>query len=438
MTLLLWPKYPTALLFGMETHTREEIELRLRAIFEAGVDGIITIDHRGIIDSANPAACRLFGYKKEEMFGKNISFLMPTPHQGVHDDYIGNYLRTGKKKIIGIGREVEGRRKDGSLFPFRLSVSELRIGERVIFTGFIHDISELKKAEQEVRQLNTDLEAKVSERTEQLADAVNRLLATNKKLEREIRERHAAEQALHQKQEELLQALEREKELGALKSRFVSMASHEFRTPLATIQSSAALVRRYAEAVNPERQAFHLEKIRTTVNNLTSILNDFLSLNKLEEGRVENQPEYFDLQGFCSETIEEIRGLAKPGQDIIFQLLGENGTVFLDPRLLKNVLYNLLSNAIKYSEKDIFCEGGITDGQLVIRVKDQGVGIPEADKQHLFERFFRASNVINIQGVGLGMNIVKRYLSIMGGSVGFESEEGKGSIFTLNFRVDKS
>ncbi len=422
----------------METHSREEIELRLRAIFEAGVDGIITIDHRGIIDSANPAACRLFGYKKEEMFGKNISFLMPSPHKEAHGDYIENYLRTGKRKIIGIGREVEGRRKDGSFFPFRLSVSELRIGERVIFTGFIHDISELKKAEQEVRQLNTDLEAKVSERTEQLADAVNRLLATNKKLEREIRERQAAEQALQQKQEELLQALEREKELGALKTRFVSMASHEFRTPLATIQSSAALVRRYAEAANPERQAFHLEKIRTTVNNLTSILNDFLSLNKLEEGRVENQPEYFDFQNFCSETIEEIRGLAKPGQDIVFRLLGENSTVFLDPRLLKNVLYNLLSNAIKYSDKDIFCEGGITDGQFVIRVKDQGIGIPDADKQHLFERFFRASNVVNIQGVGLGMNIVKRYLGIMGGSVSFESEEGKGSIFTLNFRIDKS
>lgn len=419
----------------METHSREELELRLRAIFEAGVDGIVTIDQRGVIDSANPAACRLFGYKREEMLGKNVNFLMPLPHREAHDDYIGNYLRTGQKKIIGIGREVEGRRKDGSLFPFRLSVSELRIGERIIFTGFIHDISELKKAEQEVRQLNTDLEAKVSERTEQLADAVNRLLATNKKLEREVRERQTAEQALHQKQVELVRALEREKELGALKSRFVSMASHEFRTPLATIQSSAALVRRYAEAANPERQAFHLEKIRTTVNNLTSILNDFLSLNKLEEGRVENQPEHFDFQSFCRETIEEIRGLAKPGQEIVFQLSGKNDTVFLDPRLLKNVLYNLLSNAIKYSEKDIRCEGGITDGQLIIRVKDQGIGIPEADKQHLFERFFRASNVINIQGVGLGMNIVQRYLGIMGGQVTFESEEGKGSIFTLNFKT---
>lgn len=421
----------------METQSRKELELRFHAVFETAVDGIIIIDRHGIIDSVNPATSRLFGYADEELVGKNVNFLMPSPYREAHDSYIGNYLSTGHQKIIGIGREVQGQRKDGTLFPFWLSVSEFRIGEHIIFTGFVHDISALKQAEHKVLQLNASLEAKVSERTEQLADAVNRLLAANKKLEREIRERQTAEQALQQKQEELLQALEREKELNALKSRFVSMASHEFRTPLATIQSSAALVRRYAETANQERQAFHLEKIRTTVNNLTSILNDFLSLNKLEEGRVENQPQHFDFQNFCRETIEEIRGLAKPGQDIVFQPLGENASIFLDPRLLKNVLYNLLSNAIKYSEKDILCEGGVTGGQLVVRVKDQGLGIPEADKQHLFERFFRASNVVNIQGVGLGMNIVRRYLDIMGGDIAFESEEGKGSTFTLNFKVDE-
>jgi PAS domain S-box-containing protein len=416
-----------------QTLSREELELRLRAVFETAVDGIITIDPQGIIDSVNPAASRLFGYSEEEMMGKSLNSLMPSPHREHHDGYIQNYLTTGHKKIIGIGREVQGRRKDGTLFPFWLSVSELRIGERMIFTGFVHDISDLKKAEAEVLQLNADLEAKVNERTEQLADAVNRLLASNKKLEREIRERQAAEQALQEKQSELVQALEREKELGELKSRFVSMASHEFRTPLATIQSSSALVRRYAEAANAERLAFHLEKIRLTVNNLTSILDDFLSLNKLEEGRVENNPETFDFQEFCQETIEEIRGLAKPGQQILHRLIGENKPVRLDRRLLKNVLYNLLSNAIKYSQKDIVCESQTDQNGLVVRVIDRGIGIPEADKPHLFDRFFRASNATNIQGVGLGMNIVRRYLDIMGGDISFESEEGKGTTFALTF-----
>ncbi len=428
----------------MDLPSQEELELRLHAVFDMAVDGIITIDPRGIIDSVNAAACRLFGYSKEEMVGKSVNNLMPSPHREQHDGYIQNYLTTGKKKIIGIGREVQGRCKDGSLFPFWLSVNEVRIGERIIFTGFVHDISDLKKAQAEVLELNAELEAKVNERTEQLAEAVNRMLYTNKKLEREIRERQAAEQALQENQEELVQALEREKELGELKSRFVSIASHEFRTPLATVQSSAALVRRYAEMSNTERVTYHLEKIRTAVNNLTNILDDFLSLTKLEEGRVENKPEWFDLQEFCQETIEEIRGLAKPGQQILHRSTGEHKPIFLDRRLLKNVLYNLLSNAIKYSEKDIFCESEMNEDTLVIRVVDQGIGIPEAEKHHLFERFFRASNATNIQGVGLGMNIVKRYLDIMGGDISFESpaqpshadgEEGKGTAFTLIFRV---
>jgi hypothetical protein len=414
--------------------SREELELRLEAMFENAVDGILTINDRGIIDTVNGAGCRLFGYERQELINNNISMLMPPPYKEAHDEYINHYLDTGEKKIIGIGREVLGRRKDGSLFPFWLSVSELKVAGKTIFTGFVHDITQLKNAEQEVRQLNTELEAKVNHRTEQLADVVNRLLSSNKKLEREVYERQAAEQALHQKQEELVEALEREKELGELKSRFVSMASHEFRTPLATIQSSAALVRRYSEASNPDRVGFHLEKIRNTVYHLTSILNDFLSLTKLEEGVVGNRPEWFDFQAFCLDTIEEIRGLTKTGQDIHYRESSPIGLVFLDPRLLRNILYNLLSNAIKYSEKDIILEGELKNKHLSIHVIDQGIGIPEQEIHHLFDRFFRASNVTNIQGVGLGMNIVRRYLDIMGGEISFKSEETKGTTFTIMFQ----
>jgi two-component system, LuxR family, sensor kinase FixL len=417
----------------MEILPREELELRLYAIFENAVDGIITIDQFGHIETVNQAACHLFQYDITELVGQKINMLMPDHHSHAHDGYMHQYLNTGIRKIIGIGREVNGRRKDGSEFPFWLSVNEFRYGNRIIFTGFIHDISKIKNAENEVRRLNAHLEAKVSERTEQLADVVNKLLTANKALEHEVVERQAAQNALQQKQVELLQALDREKELSELKSRFVSMASHEFRTPLATILSSSALVRRYAESANIERQLFHLEKIRNTVNNLTSILNDFLSLTKLEEGRVQNNPEWFDFNQFCQETIEEIKGLAKQGQEIIHQANGDSPSVHLDRRLLKNILYNLLSNAIKYSDKDIFCTATVKRGQLTLQVMDQGLGIPQADQQHLFDRFFRASNVTNIQGVGLGMNIVHRYLEIMGGEISFESEEGKGTTFKLTF-----
>jgi PAS domain S-box-containing protein len=419
----------------MESISREELELRFEAVYGTAVDGIIIINQTGTIESVNPAACRLFGFEKHEMVGALVTKLMPSPHKEAHNGYINNYLGTGNKKIIGKGREVQGLKKDGTTFPFWLSVSEFRIHDQVVFTGFIHDISELKNAESEVKQLNAALEAKVSERTEQLADVVNRLLSSNKKLEREVHERQAAQHALHQKQEELLQALEREKELSELKSRFVSMASHEFRTPLATIQSSAALVRRYTESNNIDRQLFHLEKIRSTVNNLTSILNDFLSLTKLEEGRILNNPEWFDIEKFFIETIEEIRGLAKAGQQLRLDFTGENRIIYLDPRLLKNVLYNLLSNAIKYSEKDILCKIMVSPSKLTLQVIDHGLGIPPSDQIHLFDRFFRASNVTNIQGVGLGMNIVKRYMEILQGEISFESTEGKGTTFTLLFSL---
>jgi signal transduction histidine kinase len=184
-----------------------------------------------------------------------------------------------------------------------------------------------------------------------------------------------------------------------------------------------------------DRQLFHLEKIRSTVNNLTSILNDFLSLTKLEEGRVLNNPEWFDIEKFFIETIEEIRGLAKAGQQLRLDFSGENRIIYLDPRLLKNVLYNLLSNAIKYSEKDILCKIMVSPSKLTLQVVDHGLGIPPADQIHLFDRFFRASNVTNIQGVGLGMNIVKRYMEILQGDISFESTEGKGTTFTLLFSL---
>jgi PAS domain S-box-containing protein len=414
----------------MEVMSREELELRLDAVYGSAVDGIILMNQHGIIESLNHSACILFEYTSSELVGSPVKKLMPNPHQANHDAYISRYLETGEKHIIGVGREVEGLKKSGATFPFWLSVSEFRIGDRIIFTGFVHDISELKHAENEIRQLNTILEAKVNERTEQLADVVNRLLASNKKMESEAFERKAAEATLQLKQKELEQALQKEKDLSELKSRFVSMASHEFRTPLATIQSSAALVKRYAENQNVDKQRYHLEKIRNTVNNLTSILNDFLSLTKLEEGRIEQKPENIHLLHFCTEVTEEIKGLAKSGQAIRLDC-PQDLHVTADPRLLQNVLYNLLSNAIKYSEKDIHFSVRTEGGYTLLEVSDQGCGIPAAEQPYLFDRFFRASNVTHIQGVGLGMNIVSRYLEIMEGTIRFQSREGKGTTFTI-------
>lgn len=419
----------------MESRKTDELYLRYRAMVESAVDGIINIDQHGIIESVNPASCRLFGYSEDEMVGQSVNMLMPSPQREEHDGYIKNYLNTGVKRIIGIGREVKGVRKNGTTFPFWLSVVEIIFEGAVSFSGFVHDITDLKNAESEVRRLNADLEKKVNERTEQLAEVVNQLLSSNKLLKNEIRERQAAEEALNQNRDELLRALDRERELSELKSRFVALASHEFRTPLSTILSSASLVKRYAEMGNTEKQDFHLEKIKMGVNHLTGILNDFLNLSKLEEGLVVSHPESFNLTDFTAEIADEMNGLTKPGQRILWTDRTDGRQVSLDRRILKNVLYNLVSNALKYSERDVQCRTGFNSGWLEIEVRDHGIGIPESDQKHMFDRFFRAKNALHIQGTGLGLNIVRRYLDLLGGDITFVSREGEGTTFTVRLPI---
>ena len=417
--------------------TRSEEARRLSAIFQDSRDGIITINRGGVVESINPAAAQLFGYTPEEVINQNIKMLMPEPYRSAHDGYIDNYNHTGKKKIIGIGREVKGKRKDDTIFPLFLSVSEVQLDDRKIFTGFIHDLTLYEKKEKEIKELNQKLERKVIDRTNELSQTVDKLLTTNKKLEFEINERKKVEAALRQSEIEILHALANEKELGELKSRFVSMASHEFRTPLSTILSSASLIGKYQESGQQEKRDKHIERIKSAVGNLTGILNDFLSLSKLEEGKIKNNPEVFELNTFCQEVIEEIEGLLKKGQKVHYQESEKNQNMYLDKRLLKNVLFNLLSNAIKYSSenKTIYCGCTIDGKQMEVSVRDEGMGIPKEDQPYLFSRFFRASNASNIQGTGLGLNIVKNYVALMGGTIEYESIENVGSTFTIQLPI---
>ncbi|MCU0347752.1 MAG: PAS domain-containing sensor histidine kinase [Saprospiraceae bacterium] len=424
----------------------EEMVAYLEAILSTAIDAIFTINERGIVESMNPAAEKLFGYTADEVLGKNISMLMPMPHRHDHDRYIGRYIETNQPRIIGIGREVPGLRKDGTEIPLRLAVSETQVGGRRIFTGIIHDLTAMKQAQAEISKLNEDLEQqnerlemKVAMRTEELSEAVNRLLSVNQQLIQEAEERRAAEEALRKSEEELIKALVKEKQLNELKSRFVSMASHEFRTPLSTVLSSADLAEAYTGgAEHQEKRSKHLQRIKNAVGTLTGILNDFLSLSKLEEEKVHAQAVAFKLSDFCEEVADEIHGLLKPGQTLIQVHEHCDEEVFLDKKILKNIIYNLVSNASKYSDagKPIHCRIKVLDGSLYLDVEDQGIGIPEEDQPHLFERFFRAHNVENIQGTGLGLNIVRRYLSLMGGHISFKSTPGKGTVFSINIPLN--
>ncbi|WP_055443436.1 PAS domain S-box protein [Lacinutrix himadriensis] len=244
-----------------------------------------------------------------------------------------------------------------------------------------------------------------------------------------------------QKQVELdiLNTLTKERELSELKSRFISMASHEFRTPLSAILSSAILIEKQNEPGKEDKRIGYVTKIRSNVKNLVVILNDFLSLSKLQEGKVTAHPESFNLIDFSKSLIEEMEDIKKEGQIINFQCEHSTINVFLDIKLLKHILYNLVSNAIKYSEEQQEITIKIaTKNQLVyIEIKDQGIGIPSEDQDHMFQRFYRANNASNIQGTGLGLNIVKQYTELMNGTINFKSEINKGSTFSITFPLNE-
>jgi signal transduction histidine kinase len=238
---------------------------------------------------------------------------------------------------------------------------------------------------------------------------------------------------LKQRELELEQSLAKEKELGELKSRFVSMASHEFRTPLSTILSSVSLIGRYTETAQQENRDKHIHKIKSSVTHLTGILNDFLSMNKLEEGKTKPIFEDFDICELIKEITEELKTIVKKGQTLQTICAFEQKMVRSDIKIVKNIMINLISNAIKYSPEDaeILCHLNRNDQEISFSVTDKGIGIPEDEQKHLFDRFFRASNVTNIEGTGLGLNIVKGYVEILGGNISFESTRYVGSKFTI-------
>ncbi|WP_437921914.1 PAS domain S-box protein [Sphingobacterium sp. LRF_L2] len=387
----------------------------LEAIIDNAIDGIIMIDSRGRVESINPAASTLFGYQPEEVIGNNISMLMPEPDRSNHDGYIENYQHTGVKKIIGIGREVRGRKKDGTTFPFRLAVSEVHYKEKNIFTGFIHDLTKEKAAEDELRKHAIELEEKVRERTKDLIMLVSEL------------EKAKSDVSL---------SLEKEKELNQMKSRFVSMASHEFRTPLSSVQLSASLIEKYIERPDFQNVIKHTHRIRGAVQLLNNILNDFLSLEKLEAGKVLLNKTDINLVQLAEEITEEMQMICKKNQHIVYQHTGDKGMFYLDSHLIKSSIINLVSNAIKYSGEDTFIEFSteIKDDMCIICISDNGIGIPVEDHKNLFEPFFRAHNTGNIPGTGLGLNIVKRYVRLMGGEMEYRSAINEGAMFKMTFQ----
>ena len=390
-----------------------------RALFNYATEGILITDDKGIIRHVNASAEKLFGYAREELIGKKIEILIPKRFEHKHVQQRDKYNAAPHPRSMGAGFDLHGLKKDGTEFSVEISLSPFSNVDGKFVIAFIIDITIRKKAEEavkrqqvELEKLNKDLDKKVKERTMILEEAVGEL---------------------NQTKEELNEALKKEKELNDLKSRFVSMASHEFRTPLATILSSLSLATKYGEQGEKEKQSKHLGRIKTSVNNLTDMISDVLSISKLEEGKMAVTPEKFNVKDFTNEIIKELQLVAKREQKINYSHSGK-GEIIFDKKILRHLLFNLVSNAIKFSPegKQIDVEIKVNNS-ISISVKDSGIGISEDDQAHLFERFFRAQNATNIQGTGLGLNIVAKYVEILDGTIKCKSILEKGTTFTINF-----
>jgi len=401
------------LTFAMKTITQRSMEGKegIEALFLFATEGILVANEMGEITRINPSAEKLFGYEKNELVGKKIEVLIPKRLTGKHVGHREKYSHNPHARSMGTGMELYGLKRDGSEFPLEISLSPYSRPDGKFVIAFIVDITVRKQAEDKLRNYSTELQQQVRNRTLILEEAIEELEKTKKDLD---------------------QALKKEKELNELKSRFVSMASHEFRTPLTTMMSSLSLVTKYGEQNDKESQAKHVSKIKKSINNLTDILNDFLSVSKLEEGKVENMPEEMNLKAFIVDIITEMKSMKTDGQKLEQEHAGKE-IVLLDKKLLRNVLFNLISNAIKFSPEGgvIVISSQVQNSSVRISVKDNGIGISKEDQKHLFQRFFRGHNATHIQGTGLGLNIVAKYAEQMGGSIHFESEENKGTTFTI-------
>ncbi|MFZ1296674.1 MAG: PAS domain-containing sensor histidine kinase, partial [Saprospiraceae bacterium] len=377
----------------------------LSSVLETAIDAIIIINAKGTILLLNESAAKIFGYEKSELLLKNVNVLTPEPHNRLHDQYINNHIQTGINKIIGIGREVVGVKKDGTQFPVRLAVSKFIVEEEIYFTGVIHDLTAQKEVEQKLIYVNKNLENLVDSRTGQLRESINQLSSNNLALETEINERIEIEKKLKLREKELLNALEKERDLNLLKSRFVSIASHEFRTPLANILSSINLIEHYDSAETRAKKINHLAKIKNNIHYLNGILNEFLTLTRIEEGKFNIKLESIDLIHLVQEITEEFNLLKKPEQTIRMNYeTSPEYQILTDQNCVRHIINNLIANAVKYSGDSSKIDINIRDTELhtEISVADDGIGIPESEQKFIFDIFYRGSNVLNIQGTGLG------------------------------------
>ena len=370
---------------------REESDARIRGIVETAADAIITINEAGIIQSYNSAAERVFGYSALESIGQNVSLLMPSPYQEEHDGYLRRYLSGHPSTIFGKSRELVGKRKDETVFPMELAVSEIQVGTRRTFTGIARDISDRMQHEHELR------EAKVRA------------------------------------------------EIGATaKSQFLATMSHEIRTPMNGVIGMTGLL---LETELSEQQRQFAETVRSSGETLLKIINDILDFSKIEAGKLEFEMIPFDLRITLEESLELFAEVAGRKNLELVGLVSANVPTALqgDPGRLRQILLNLTGNAIKFtSEGEIVVKISSveeTQTHIAIRVEvhDTGEGIPSDILPKLFQPFSQADSSTTRRhgGTGLGLAICKQLVHQMNGEIGVENRLEGGSTFWFTARFEK-
>ena len=386
-------------------------EAETRALFAAMSDVIIVLDQQGRYLKIAPTNPSLLYQAPEQLIDKTIDQIFVPETARFFKTYIDKALNLKLPINIEYSLPI-----DHKIVWFAACISPMT-DDTVIWVA--RDITENKQAEAALIQAKDQLEIHVQQRTAELQETVYQL---------------------EQAQEELRKALEKEKELSELKSRFITMASHEFRTPLATIFSSSDLLKSFGHKFSEERKLQHLNKIQTQVKNMTLLLEDVLFMGKVEAGKLTLNITTFNLEVFCREIIDEISLADRRKHKLLFESHGDCSNVEMDCQLLRQILTNLVSNAFKYSPEKAIIQVNLicNNEQTIINIQDQGIGIPICEQHHLFEIFHRASNVGNISGTGLGLAIAKQAVELHHGKISFESEVGVGTSFTVSMPTYQS
>lgn len=402
-------------------------------LFNAASEGIIVVDEKQLIIASNYAANSMFGYEKGELTDKPLNLLIPTNYKAAHPQHVEGFIHTTEKRQMGHGRDLYGIKKNGDLIPVEAGLNPFEIDGKRYVMSFIIDISVRKETQRQIKELNNELEEKIKIRTRELQESISKLQVLNTDLEEEVKRRKEAENKIKN-------ALQKERELNELKTKFLSLVSHEFKTPLSGILTSVMLAGKYKLTEQQDKREKHFSTIRNKVHYLDNILNDFLSIERMETGKVNYKYTEFSLSKLINEVVYNANVTLKSGQEIIYpQHIGELN-LRQDEKIIELVLSNLLSNAIKYSPENTLIHFDVeVDGNTIrFEITDQGIGIPEKDQKHIFERYFRAENALLNQGTGIGLNIAKSHLENLGGSMRFSSKENEGTKFIVELPIIQS